>query len=112
MLGADYSSKISPWLALGCISPRKIYEEVQRYELERVKNDSTYWLLFELMWRDYFRFVVMKYGNKVFKPDGIQGIPVQWKMDVDLFEKWRLEEFCSCYFIKYSPKTITIRYGI
>jgi len=90
MLGADYSSKFSPWLALGCISPRKIYEEVQRYELERVKNDSTYWLLFELMWRDYFRFVVMKYGNKVFKPEGIQGIPVQWKKDVDLFEKWRL----------------------
>ena len=28
MLGADYSSKFSPWLAAGFISPRLIYEEV------------------------------------------------------------------------------------
>ncbi len=33
MLGADYSSKFSPWLALGCISPRYIYEQVQKYEV-------------------------------------------------------------------------------
>lgn len=28
MVGADYSSKFSVWLAHGCISPRFIYEEV------------------------------------------------------------------------------------
>ena len=28
MLGADYSTKLSPWLALGCISPRTIHAEV------------------------------------------------------------------------------------
>lgn len=28
MVGADYSSKFSAWLAHGCISPRFIYEEV------------------------------------------------------------------------------------
>ncbi|WZZ84924.1 hypothetical protein YC2023_113503 [Brassica napus] len=28
MLGPDYSTKFSPWLAFGCISPRFIYEEV------------------------------------------------------------------------------------
>ena len=28
MLGADYSTKFSPWLALGCISARTIYHEV------------------------------------------------------------------------------------
>jgi deoxyribodipyrimidine photo-lyase len=27
MLGADYSTKFSPWLALGCISPRTIFHE-------------------------------------------------------------------------------------
>ncbi|MEL6939696.1 MAG: deoxyribodipyrimidine photo-lyase, partial [Cyanobacteria bacterium J06598_1] len=35
MLGADYSSKFSPWLANGSLSPRKIHAEVQRYERER-----------------------------------------------------------------------------
>ena len=57
LIGMDYSSKLSPWLALGCISPRSIYEEVKRYEKERVKNDSTYWLVFELIWRDYFQLI-------------------------------------------------------
>lgn len=56
MLGGDYSSKFSPWLALGCISPRKIVEEIKKYENQRVSNESTYWLFFELLWRDYFRF--------------------------------------------------------
>ena len=30
MLGEGYSSKLSPWLALGCISPRRIWSEVPR----------------------------------------------------------------------------------
>lgn len=29
MLGADYSTKFSPWLASGSLSPRFIYEEVE-----------------------------------------------------------------------------------
>lgn len=55
MLGADYSTKFSPWLALGCISPRTIYAELKRYEAARTANKSTYWVEFELLWRDYFR---------------------------------------------------------
>jgi len=72
LLGADYSSKFSPWLALGCLSPRFIYEEVKRYEKQRVANDSTYWLIFELLWRDYFRFVAFKHGKKLFLKGGIR----------------------------------------
>ncbi|MCW6038491.1 DASH family cryptochrome [Spirulina subsalsa FACHB-351] len=92
MLGADYSSKFSPWLALGCLSPRFIYGEVKRYETERVKNDSTYWLIFELLWRDYFRFICAKHGNKIFWSSGIQGLKIPWLEDWDLFERWRKGE--------------------
>jgi deoxyribodipyrimidine photo-lyase len=38
MLGADYSTKLSPWLAAGCVSPRRVHAEASRYEAERVKN--------------------------------------------------------------------------
>ena len=55
MLGPDYSTKFSAWLAQGCISPRVIAAEVGKYESQRTKNKSTYWVLFELLWRDYFR---------------------------------------------------------
>lgn len=92
MLGLDYSSKFSLWLANGCISPRYIYEQVKKYEAERTQNDSTYWLIFELLWRDYFRFVALKYGNKIFFEKGIQGKAVVWKQHKSIFEKWRLGE--------------------
>lgn len=89
MLGADYSSKFSPWLANGSLSPRRIYEEVKMYERDRRKNDSTYWMIFELLWRDYFRFVCAKYGRKVFRKGGIRGLPIEWQQDWQRFDKWR-----------------------
>lgn len=89
MLGANYSSKFSPWLALGCLSPRYIYEEVQKYEEERVKNNSTYWLIFELLWRDYFRFICAKHGNQIFHASGLQGLEIPWKEDPERFQLWQ-----------------------
>ncbi|MEO0854972.1 MAG: DASH family cryptochrome, partial [Cyanobacteria bacterium J06648_11] len=89
MKGADYSSKFSAWLALGCLSPRYIDAEVIRYEDARVRNDSTYWLIFELLWRDYFRFICAKHGDRVFYPSGLQGISIPWKQDDERFELWR-----------------------
>ncbi len=89
MLGADYSSKFSPWLALGCLSPRYIHVQAQEYETQRIRNDSTYWLIFELLWRDYFRLICAKHGAKVFQPAGLQGIDIPWKQDWVRFDQWR-----------------------
>ncbi|KPQ38595.1 MAG: deoxyribodipyrimidine photo-lyase [Phormidium sp. OSCR] len=89
MLGADYSSKFSPWLALGCLSPRSIVAEVQRYEQERVANQSTYWLVFELLWRDYFRLVAAKYRDRLFYKSGLQKRLIDWQQDWQLFDSWR-----------------------
>ncbi|CAN1185136.1 Cryptochrome DASH, chloroplastic/mitochondrial [Linum perenne] len=95
MLGSDYSTKFSPWLASGCISPRFIYEEVKRYEMERQANASTYWVLFELLWRDYFRFISIRYGNSIFQLGGPRKVEKQWSQDQRLFESWR--EGCTGY---------------
>ena len=72
MIGGDYSSKLSAWLALGSLSPRRVYHELKRYEAEFGANESTYWLVFELLWRDYFRFMMEKYGNRFFMRNGIK----------------------------------------
>ncbi|NEO83901.1 MAG: DASH family cryptochrome [Spirulina sp. SIO3F2] len=88
MLGVDYSAKFSPWLALGCLSPRYIYTQVRTYEAERVANDSTYWLIFELLWRDYFRFIAQQGGDRLFKPEGLQGIKLPWQQAQPQFERW------------------------
>lgn len=88
LLGEDYSSKFSPWLAHGCISPRSIYWQVQKYEEEVKKNSSTYWLVFELLWRDFFRFIALKHGNKLFLKTGIKDIQIPVYDDHGLFEAW------------------------
>ncbi len=72
LIGSDYSSKFSPWLAAGCLSPKLVYHEIKRYERERVNNESTYWLFFELLWRDYFRLMGKKYENRIFLKGGPQ----------------------------------------
>ncbi|KAH7573954.1 hypothetical protein JRO89_XS03G0231700 [Xanthoceras sorbifolium] len=95
MLGPDYSTKFSPWLASGSLSPRYIYEEVKRYERERQANDSTYWVLFELIWRDYFRFISLKYGSALFHLGGPRKVEYKWNQDQKLFESWR--DGCTGY---------------
>lgn len=89
LVGADYSSKFSAWLALGCISPRFIYQELKKYEVQFTVNESTYWLVFELMWRDYFRFMMKKYNTQFFQQAGIQdkGIAVN-EHNLDQLQNW------------------------
>ncbi len=89
LIGGDYSSKISAWLSLGCISPRTIYEEIKKYEAKVIKNDSTYWLIFELIWRDYFHFVALKFGTRIFKNSGIKNdLMHEWKKNKTTFSNW------------------------
>jgi len=88
MVGENYSTKFSPWLALGCLSPRMIFSLIKKYEKEEVENKSTYWVLFELIWRDYFKFVCEKYGDKVFYLSGILNKHLPWSQDMDKFKAW------------------------
>ena len=89
MIGADYSSKFSPWLALGCLSPRFIYAEIKKYEKQFGANDSTYWLVFELLWRDFFRFMFKKYQTKFFLYEGIKTEKMNSKsLNEKLLSQW------------------------
>ena len=88
LIGLDYSSKFSPWLANGSISPREIYWEIKEYEKDILKNQSTYWLVFELIWRDYFKYISLKYGSKIFKIGGILEKDYEWSDDVRIFKEW------------------------
>ena len=87
-LGMDYSSKFSPYLALGCLSPRTIHEGVKKYEKEVKKNQSTWWLVFELVWRDYFTFKLMRFQNEVYQTEGFTKKTLEFKNDRELFDRW------------------------
>ena len=88
LIGTDYSSKFSPWLANGSISARTIYWNVKKFEKEEIKNQSTYWLIFELIWRDYFKYISIKHGNNIFKIGGILNKNYSWSSDRKMIQNW------------------------
>lgn len=88
LLGLNYSSKFSPWLANGSLSARQIYWEVKAFEEQFFSNQSTYWLIFELIWRDFFKYVSLKHGNSIFKIDGILKKDYQWSENHVFVQKW------------------------
>ena len=88
LIGEDYSSKFSPWLANGSVSVKYIYNQLKKYESEVDQNDSTYWLYFELIWRDFFKYVSMQHKEKFFSRDGIYGDEKQWSTDQKILSNW------------------------
>jgi len=69
----DDSTKFSPWLAQGALSAPQIDQALKRFEAAQGANDSTYWIFFELLWRDYFRFLHLKYGRRLYRASGLIG---------------------------------------
>ncbi len=88
MLAKDDSSKLSVGLGSGCISARTIYQEVKKFEDLHGPNESTEWFVFELLWRDYFKFLALKIGDKLFSRGGIAQKVKSWKSDPEAFNNW------------------------
>ena len=86
--GVDYSTKFSPWLASGALSARTAYAALKQFEAEHGANDSTYWIWFELLWRDYFRLLHLKYGVQLYRAQGLTSLP-QPSHNTRRFDAWR-----------------------
>lgn len=88
LIGKEYSSKLSAWLSNGSLSPRTVYWEVKKFEEKEHKSEDTYWLIFELIWRDFFKYVSLKHGDSFFSLNGINNKSYEWKNDPAVLEKW------------------------
>ena len=88
LLGKDYSSKLSAWLANGSISAVSIFQQVKKFEQEITKNEDTYWLIFELIWRDFFKYISLKYGNSIFFLNGILNKKLDWNFSKEKLQNW------------------------
>ena len=75
-------------MANGSISAQTVYWQVKAYEKEFGSNQSTYWLIFELIWRDYFKFLSIKHQNNLFKIEGIKRKDYLWNTDENLVQSW------------------------
>ena len=71
------------------MSPRYIAKECRRYEETRVANKSTYWVVFELLWRDFFKFFALKHGDAIFYQGGTVGSDKKWGLDKRHVQAWK-----------------------
>lgn len=85
-----YSSRLSPWLALGCLSPRKVYWAIKDAEQEFGANGNFSNLILGLLWRDYFRFMFKKHNGDFLKEPGIF-VESSYNMEREAlqFQRWK-----------------------
>ena len=84
LVGADFSSKLSAHLALGCVTARQVHFYMYDFEEGRTplgngapgygkgENKGTGHMRFELLWRDYMRLVTRKFGPRLFRAEGFK----------------------------------------
>lgn len=82
------STKFSPWLANGSLSARQLYQRLCEYEQRVEQNESTYWIFFELLWREFFHWLQQKHGAKWFAFSGFQDKTPDTRFDKDSLARW------------------------
>jgi len=68
--GWENSTKMSPWLNSGSLSPRRLYATLIDFEEQHGRNDSSYWIYVELLWREYFQWLALDTGVNLFTLQG------------------------------------------
>ncbi|MFT5562922.1 MAG: deoxyribodipyrimidine photo-lyase, partial [Litorivivens sp.] len=82
------SSKFSPWLANGSLSAKLLLKTLRDYEREQGANDSTYWIFFELLWREYFQWYATNHKHRLFRFAGIHDSKPLTSFYAARFRKW------------------------
>ena len=88
LTGTDFSSKCSMWLASGALSVRQLAAGIDRFDGRHGPNEGTEWLRLELLWRDYFRFLQLQHGAKLFRYRGLRDTMPAPQHDPAQFTRW------------------------
>ncbi|HUR30144.1 MAG TPA: DASH family cryptochrome [Saprospiraceae bacterium] len=74
---------LSPWIAMGCLSPKKVYYDASCFEkgIDEVQQ--------HLLFRDYLRLMGKKYGDQIFYKSGIKKVQLKSKTDPNLLQRWQ-----------------------
>ncbi|KAF2762498.1 cryptochrome [Pseudovirgaria hyperparasitica] len=95
LLGEDFSTKLSAYLSIGCLSARQVHAAMLQFEdgtppvLPFFPSEETDWpsvpgwaggenkgtaaIRFELLWRDYMRLCAQKFNTALFTIHGFRG---------------------------------------
>ena len=86
--GWENSTKFSPWLANGSLSVRQILRALRNYEATVEANESTYWIAFELLWREYFQWFAHAHRQRLFTLRGVKRLRVLNSFYPERFQRW------------------------
>ena len=86
--GWENSTKFSPWLANGNLSVRELLAKLRQYEQDIAANDSTYWIYFELLWREFFQWHAHQHGVGLFSLHGVKRLSPVTSFYPERYQKW------------------------
>nr|WP_321451738.1 FAD-binding domain-containing protein [uncultured Carboxylicivirga sp.] len=87
--GDQYSSFLSPFLADGSLSANVLYKKLNdKLKENPVLEPSITKFQQQLIWRDYYRFLFLRYGRKLFFRHGIRNKNRDRYDDLDAFKTW------------------------
>lgn len=87
--GWSFSSKLSAWLANGSVSVRIIAAELDKYEYRYGANGSTKKIYDNLLWREYFQWMMHHYGARLFAFNGIKQTASPKFVDIEKLKNWQ-----------------------
>lgn len=84
LIGTDFSTKLSAYLAVGCLTARQVHAALVQYEdgkddsyaesqgYGEGENEGSKGIRFELLWRDYMRLCTKKFSYRLFRRSGFR----------------------------------------
>ncbi len=88
LLGTEYSTKFSPWLASGALSPRRIWQACLSLEESLGGSPEVEWIRVELLWREYFQWVAYRAGRRLFSKKGFREQAPRAGFNARAFQRW------------------------
>lgn len=86
----DIVSQLSPWLSLGCLSPREVYWKTKDAEDTHGAKPNFQQIVLGLLWRDYYRFMFKKHGNTFFYVQGFTNDELSpMEVDEEALSLWK-----------------------
>lgn len=92
LVGTEFSSKFSPFLAIGSLSVRRIWQEVLRYQALHGADEGSEWMKQELLWREFFLWSEQRHGGAFHAPGGLQNRSPAGVENHELFVRWTRAE--------------------
>jgi deoxyribodipyrimidine photo-lyase len=72
LIGRDNSTRFSAFLSSGVLHVKYLYNRIRVFESQHGATKSTYWIIFELLWREFFYWHYQRYPREYFSKNGLK----------------------------------------